>query len=197
MFASLKLLTVVTPRLILRPMRLEDAKIVIEWRNAEHVLSKSATPSIHFNEDEHLKWFRSSRESRLDYIVESKKDQVPIGSVSFQSHKMGQHKVAESGKYIGEKRYLSKGLGFEMTTHWLGFGFDTAGLDLVVARVIKSNKKNIKINFAHGFREASPSQRNQFEGNLSKNLLLLVLSKQDFATTRKRLDDEGTTFDAR
>lgn len=197
MFASLNLPSIRTPRLILRPMRLEDAKIVTEWRNAKHVLSKSAASSIHFKEEEHIKWYLSSRESRLDYIVESKIDQVPIGSVSFKSHRTGQQKVAELGKYIGEKRYLSRGLGFEMTTHWLGFGFDSLGLDLVVARVIRSNEKNIRINFAHGFREASLDERSQFEGNLSKDLVMLVLSRQDFATAQKRLEDEGATFGAR
>jgi RimJ/RimL family protein N-acetyltransferase len=137
-----------TKRLILRPMTIADAPMVVRWRNSAHVtaMSQESTNSD-LTIEQHLRWFTTSRNQRLDYIVLEKAAQKPIGSVSFTWVELSQcSPCAESGRYIGEPNALGNGYGLEAARGWLTFGFEILNLKCVVARTKVENIKNLRIN---------------------------------------------------
>jgi RimJ/RimL family protein N-acetyltransferase len=142
-----------TPRLRLRPMREDDAAMVVRWRNADHVATMSReTTQGTLSIETHLDWLARTRSSRLDYIIEIRDDRQSIGSVSFTRHALEDFDLcAELGKYIGEQQALGKGYAYEAAHRWLEYGFGTLGLECVFARTRRINAANIKINNKLGF----------------------------------------------
>lgn len=142
-----------TSRLRLRPMTSHDAHIVVKWRNMPHVADMSATTRHHdLTIAEHLVWFSSTREDRIDYILELKDTSTPIGSLSFSFEPLRHGRWAGvSGRYIGEPGQLGKGYAYEAAQAWLSFGFDTLQFDLIKAVTRSDNLANIAINEKLGF----------------------------------------------
>ena len=142
-----------TERLVLRPMTDADANTVVGWRNSEHVSSMSLqTATGELSVDEHLAWFSSSRSDRVDYVLERKENQHPIGSISLTWREFGDRvKTGEMGKYIGDRSALGKGYASEATGRWLRYAFEEIGLERVVSRTRRTNEANIRINQNLGF----------------------------------------------
>ena len=61
----------------------DDALNIVRWRNLERISSFSKIQST-ITEKSHIKWFNETRKSRIDYIILIKKDNLPIGSISFK-----------------------------------------------------------------------------------------------------------------
>jgi ribosomal-protein-alanine N-acetyltransferase len=142
-----------TERLILRPMLEEDGPTIVRWRNAEHVAGVShQSNTADLTLEKHLSWFQSTRESRVDYVIELKNEHHPIGSLSYTWRTLPNHgKVAEIGKYLGEPEALGKGYGSEATKAWIEYGFKELNLDCIVSRTRNDNAANIRTNEKLGF----------------------------------------------
>lgn len=150
--SSLKILE--SERLILRPMIVDDAEMVVAWRNSDMVSSVSHKESKStITVGDHLKWFQSTRDMRQDYIMVVKETDYPIGNLSFSSLKLPDRgSVVELGKYIGEASALGKKYASEATVRWLEYGFVDCDYGAVVARTLKTNSINIRINEKSGFK---------------------------------------------
>ena len=181
MFSDFIKVEVQTPRLILRPMNTNDTECIIRWRNLEHVSSNSINNSQVFTAERHLQWFVETRNSRIDYIVELREKKIPIGSLSFQHHfNTKEQRGALISKYIGEPEYLGKGIGKEMTYHWLKFGFNALKLDYVVAIVKSSNYANITLNKFLGFAILDNVPQSFAAQVLPPGFIIMFLSSRDF-----------------
>lgn len=144
-----------TPRLLLRPMTVQDAPDVVRWRNAPHVATMSRASTAELTMEEHLEWFEATRNERLDYIIIEKGSCQAIGSVSFTRLSLPQcERGAELGKYLGESSALGRGYGVEAAQRWLRFGFEILQLDCVIARTKETNAPNISVNERLGFKLA-------------------------------------------
>ena len=143
-----------TDRLVLRPMQEDDAGRVVAWRNSPHVSDVSSTQR-RFDEATHREWFRSTRAERTDYVVCTKEGMNPIGSFSFKRHlQEADSRVAEMGKYIGEKSALGKGYAKEAGLAWVRFGFEYFHFAVIVAVTRGDNAANIRVNESLGFHLA-------------------------------------------
>lgn len=142
-----------TERLILRPMLEDDAHQVVSWRNSKHVSSMSIVTSKQtVSIEEHLSWFKKTRNSRIDYIVELKEKKIAIGSVNLTICKLSNFgKCYELGKYIGEQSALGKGYAFEAAKRWVYYAFESLATDCLISKTRSDNEANIKINKRLGF----------------------------------------------
>lgn len=134
-------------------MVLEDAPLIVRWRNLPHVASMSdESHTAHLTVQKHCEWFLNTRDKRYDYVIIEKEREQPIGSVSLVRRGLVQWKeVAESGRYIGETSALRKGFAMEAAQCWIEFAFEKLGFDCVFAKTRKTNLPNIKINHKLGF----------------------------------------------
>lgn len=136
-------------RLILRPMSINDTDLVIRWRNSPHIYERSYSLSFGgLTAEEHILWFKSTRDKRIDYIIVVKNGLIPIGSMSFKHH---HDNCGEMGKYIGELWAIGKGYGYEAANEWVQFGFNVLKYDKIIAKTHKNNIPNIKLNKKLGF----------------------------------------------
>lgn len=152
-----------SPRVCLRPMVLEDAALIVHWRNLTHVAQSSRLTQGNLSLEQHKEWFGKTRDDRLDYVIELTEEKLPIGSLSFTWRILsGFNLCAELGKFIGVERVLGRGYASEATRLWLDYGFKTLKLEVIIARTRKGNLSNIKVNKKMGFTiEPWPSQFNE------------------------------------
>lgn len=137
-----------TPRLMLRPMRRDDAQLVVAWRN------EPSTAEMFFSEpptlQEHNQWFDSRREGRVDYMIVRKDEDRPIGVVNYKYIDEGRGR-AEAGKLVGDLDSRGQGMAKESFAAWLLFGFGNLGLRRVLVRTRTDNTTNIELNRKLGF----------------------------------------------
>lgn len=178
------LLNLETKRLILRPMEEGDAIYAVSWRNNQRIskMSQSQDSGKLITIEDHLDWFRGTREERLDYVVVLKDDKRPIGIWSFKDFKIDHyHKYMEKGGLIGEDWALGKGYAKEVAIKWTEFGFDCLNLDAIVSVHKKSNVAPMKINEFLGFQYLKE------EGNDNGSWFTLILTRERFENIKRRI----------
>ena len=136
-------------RILLRPMREEDAEAVVRWR------SDPAVRRWFFSTDpitieSHLAWFRRENPDRIDYVIVLEKTGRPIGTVSFIKFDR-RARTAQDGTMIGEPALWGKGYGREALLLWLSFGFKRLGLRSIDAQVKISNERSARLLERLGF----------------------------------------------
>tara|TARA_B100000427_G_C15520008_1_gene599893 strand:- start:4911 stop:5444 length:534 start_codon:yes stop_codon:yes gene_type:complete len=143
---------IISSRLILRALSLEDSNLIVSWRNNKEIKDFS------FSKEEitlegHRDWFKKTRNIRLDYLFLELQNLEPIGLVSLQKNKYDdQLRSYELSKYIGNKKYLGKGYALEATEALINYAFTNINVDYVFSVTRSDNKSNIKLNTKLGFK---------------------------------------------
>ncbi len=177
---------IMTPRLLLRPIIKNDARLIVEWRKQ---LAKEQY-LIFFNKDEnltierHLAWFKNNRKNRVDYMFIDRLENKPIGMLHFKNLNklLG---TAEAGKIIGDYSFRKKGFAKEAFGFWLKHGFEHLGLKKIYIYTDKKNTSNIGLNLKLGFKKVN----NEYKlNNQSKEFLKMEILKSDISKINKALN---------
>jgi|APSaa5957512576_1039674.scaffolds.fasta_scaffold07957_2 RimJ/RimL family protein N-acetyltransferase len=136
-------------RLFLRPIIENDSDLIVSWRNSLEVRSM-LVDTDKLTIETHLKWFKSSRCNRIDYVFCENTKGKAIGTVNFKNidELVGS---AEAGKLLGDVSFRKKGLAKEAFLAWMKYGFDVLGLKKIYIFTRKNNIGNINLNMAIGF----------------------------------------------
>ena len=124
-----------------------DPNHVLIVRNAANVRDKIDTDEISLTD--HLTFLNSyDNRSRIDYILHDKATSMPIGGVNIVHTDLG----LEIGKYIGDEKYLGRGIAKQATRTFLKYlsTYLPKGT-VVLSKTKKSNMVNIRINQDLGF----------------------------------------------
>ena len=122
---------IISSRLMLRALSLEDSNLIVSWRNNKEIKDFS------FSKEEitlegHRDWFKKTRNIRLDYLFLELQNLEPIGLVSLQKNKYDdQLRSYELSKYIGNKKYLGKGYALEATEALINYAFKAERVILI------------------------------------------------------------------
>lgn len=133
-------------------MKIEDSSLLVKWRNQDYIRNVSRKDKA-ITRVEHKKWFESTREKRLDFVFCDKLSETPIGVVSFQVSERGGifERYSEMSKYIGNAKYVGKGLAFEACNKLLSTLRKDSSIAGIFAVTKKSNQSNIALNQKLGF----------------------------------------------
>lgn len=153
-----------TDRLLLRPMRAEDAEYIVKWRNDPDI-RKWMFDRECLTIDEHLDWFKNREENRYDCVFCDLESEKPIGTLNFNVD--ADSLKAEGGKLLGDKKYRRKGLAKESFVAWLDFGFNKLNLKEVYVNTKVINVPNINLNIKIGFMIEKIYEQ-KIDGNIEK-----------------------------
>lgn len=162
----------------LRPMRLEDAALVLAWRNSERVRLAMLDSRI-IEASSHMEWVaRVLADATCLYWV-FELDARPVGLVYFTQidETAG---VCRWGFYLGEPQ-LPKGSGTVLGLLALDRLFGSRAIHTVTADVLKSNGASLAMHRKLGFREAAPEPPAQ-------DAIALALTRADFLQAARALD---------
>lgn len=157
--------SVLTHRILLRPLRKGDLHQVISWRNRDDVRNWFFYSDL-LDEKKQINWFEAYEEDESDlcFIIEALDDiNEAIGMVAL--YKVDYiEKTAEFGRLmIGDDRGRGKGFGLETTIGLCKFGISILGLKTIRLEVLASNKRAVSIYEEAGFRIHSKCEKGQGE----------------------------------
>lgn len=163
-------------RIYLREMTEQDSTYLILWRNDPDI-KKWFFNKKKLTLSEHLKWFKSTRDSRIDYIICDKNKDIPIGTLNYKNIF---NDTAEIGKMIGDKKYWGKGIGRESFILWLDFGINVLGFNTIYSKTLANNVRNIRLNERFGFKVIDEAYVKIDDGNKTYKILTMELKREEY-----------------
>lgn len=153
-------MTILTTRLLLRPLVIEDSELVVSWRNdpKNAELFLSPPPTV----DQHIAWFASDRSHRVDYVIVLRDSGDVVGTLNYVQ--AGTEKVAETGTLIGSKQHRGMGVASEAKLAWTLFGFAVLDIEQIMVRIRSDNERMIRIDEKLGYENVGSESMNNALG---------------------------------
>ncbi len=142
-----KLPLIHTERTLLRPMAESDASVIVDWRNDPENLSLMESQDK-ITADSHLEWYRQRPENRLDYMVETIQEGIPVGTLNLV---VTDENSALSGRLFGNKEFRRRGFAYEASLAWFRFAFRELKINSIQSKTRVENIANINLNFKLGY----------------------------------------------
>lgn len=158
----------------LRELSLNDTNKIVNWRNQDFVLENFIDKRL-INKESHINYYHSRIETGLvkQFIIVC--DGIDVGTTFLRDIDYD-NKVAEFGIFIGEKDYLSKGVGSKAAKLIVEFGFDQLKLDRIFLRVLANNVRAQKSYEKVGFHL---DDSNKYIKNEGVDEIFMVIEKED------------------
>lgn len=139
-------------QIYLRPMEITDTEKIVDWRNQDWV-RRNFIYQEPFTVEGHMHWIRTQVEpgNAVQFIICTKRDNRPIGSVYFRDIDRGEG-TAEYGIFIGEKDAVGCGYGTAAAVEALEYAFVKLHLRRVFLRFLDDNIRAQKSYEHAGFR---------------------------------------------
>lgn len=140
-------------KVIIRPLKIEDAYTSVKWRNDAEVFKYTGTQYSHIItiEDE-LKWIKTALSNLSDYRCAIEVDGKYVGNIYLleTSTRIGHYNI-----FIGDREYWGKGVAKKASQQIIEIGFTILKLEKIVLRVRILNEKAYLLYKSLGFIEVS------------------------------------------
>ena len=136
-------------RVVLRPIEPEHLPNYIRWFADQDVLAFFG-PYRPMNLAQEQAWYESQNKDRetVNFACEYEGQHIGRGGFGRLNHA---HQSAEVGLFIGEKSFWDQGLGQDMLTTLVSYGFDYLNLHRIYLRVFAENQRAIHAYEKVGF----------------------------------------------
>lgn len=166
-------------RVVLRPLREDDAPMVTKWINDPRVTQFVMAYLPIMLEDE-LEWIKGLRSRKATNIVVMLViDGKSIGTMGIHDidHR---HGIATTGALIGEPDCWGKGYGTEAKMLLLEYAFNTLNLRKICSEVIAFNERSVKYSLKCGYQIEGRKKLQHFVKGQYWDLIQLALFKEDW-----------------
>lgn len=161
----------------LRPMRREDLRRVLDWRNSERVHSKMLT-NHQITWEEHVAWFERHETDTPSHALVFEHDGRPIGYAGYTEFDEAQQSCSPSA-YLGETEAVPMDAGLTLFYECLAYAFDELGMERVETSVFADNRKAIKIDEFLGYQRL-PGEISYEKQGERKNAYRYAMTKEDW-----------------
>jgi len=194
-FTRKQMTELVGEKVVLFPLREEDAPLIIRWRNTKRVRDHFIYRKP-FTLQSQEAWFKDEIGSGrvLQFLMVEKASKKPIGSVYFRDIDQ-ENRTAEYGIFIGEEEALGKGYGSETADLALRFAFEQKKLRRVFLRVYCDTAAAIGSYLHAGFAVCGTNRQVQSTDGTCADMYLMELTADRYFglhpfTDREILQDE-------
>jgi UDP-4-amino-4,6-dideoxy-N-acetyl-beta-L-altrosamine N-acetyltransferase len=165
----------------LRLINFDDASIVLNWRNSQHIRDNMYTDHI-INIEEHTSWIKKvlHREDCKYLVFNYKNNPVGLSNVVDIDYKGNK---CRWGFYLGEKN-IPLGTGAVVEYLSLEYLFDNLGFRKVYGEVLSYNKSTIKLHKKFGFNEEGCLTKHVIKHNKYEDIVLLGIFKEIWDKTK-------------
>lgn len=166
-------------QVLLRPVKLSDAKRFVKWFNDKSVNKFMFVRGITLAKEKKyiLDRIKGKVKDVLHFCIDTK-DGVHIGAISLESIQK-RNKNASFGIIIGDKNYWSKGYGEEASRLILEYGFKQLKLHRVELDVYSYNTRAIGLYKKLGFKkEAVRREHNFYNGKFYDTIIMGLLDRE-------------------
>lgn len=137
----------------LRPATVDDAEMIVNWRNLDEVMKYSVNRDP-FTVEGHLNWVKKHIDTgdTVQFIICLKESDRPIGSTYLKDIDRTK-KSAEYGVFIGDTSVRGRGIGTEVLNLTVEYAFGSLELDEVRAEVLEYNDISLRHFLHNGFHK--------------------------------------------
>ena len=179
---DLKIPSLISQRLILRPFKLSDAKEVQRQAGSSKIASTTgAVPHPYLDgmaEDwisKHHEWFKEGL--AVNWAIVLKESDNIVGSISFGLNQI--HNRAELGYWVGEE-FWNKGYCSEAAVEAIRYGFKELALNKITSRHMSENPSSGKV-----MQKAGMTKEGYLKQDVSRNgkfvdLVIYGLLREEF-----------------
>lgn len=161
----------------LSPIDVNDAEKFTEWLNDLEITSRLGNYSSVLNVEAEKEFLEKLSKEHNYSIVDIETDEL-IGSCGFVGvdHL---NQTAETGIFIGNKKYWNKGYGTESLQLLVDYGFKALNLHNIMLRVFSFNEKALRVYEKLGFKVIGKRRESLKRGNiLYDDIYMDILSKE-------------------
>jgi UDP-4-amino-4,6-dideoxy-N-acetyl-beta-L-altrosamine N-acetyltransferase len=173
----------------LRPLTLDDAPMILEWRNSDAV-APFMFRSDPIPYDEHQIWFSkvlSDSDTAIYRIME--KSDVPVGFVSI-SEIDEKRKTCEWGGYLAPSVPRGSGLGKALLYMSANVAFEKFQLDEIVVEVIISNDVAKRLYESIGFEIQKTIVKTTSDSPRPVSAIVMNLERSTWQATRGQVEKD-------
>lgn len=155
----------------LRPIELEDAEKIVQWRNSEQV-KQFFIYQNNLTVDNQKEWINTKVASGevIQFIIMEKETQKGIGTVYLRDVDRCMNK-AEYGIFIGEESARGNGYGTQVAKLMIKYAFEELNLHRLYLRVFQENERAIKSYLNAGFEIEGVFKDDVFIRNNYRNIV--------------------------
>lgn len=160
----------------IRAVTLEDADLILKWRNQDFVRNNMYNNSI-IDYETHIKWFnRMLNDETFKYFI-YEKDSIPIGVISFYGINY-ETKKASWAFYLGSEK--ARGAGVDMEQLALNYAFNELGLHKLYCEVLSFNTSVIEFHKKFGFSIEGIRRKDYLRDGIYYDIYQLALFKDEY-----------------
>jgi UDP-4-amino-4,6-dideoxy-N-acetyl-beta-L-altrosamine N-acetyltransferase len=152
-----------------------SAQQVRIWRNQDHIRSHMEFQE-EISESAQARWFQNL-DSQINQYFVIHLDEKPIGLIHLKNIDF-KNKIAESGLFIGENKFIGTGISLGASILLLDYAFLKLDLKTIQAKVKNNNSIAQQYNQLLGFKKIN---------QVNENFSLWELSKSEFDIARNTL----------
>lgn len=170
----------------LRAINIDDADLVLEWRNQDFVRNNMYNNNI-IDYDTHIAWLQRilSNESCKYFIYE--KNSIPMGVVGFYGINI-ENKTASWAFYLGSEKF--RGAGVEMEQLALNYAFNDLGLRKLYCEVLSFNFPVVDFHRRFGFNIEGIRKQDYIRDGIYYDIYQLALLKNEYDDFIKSIEDK-------
>lgn len=165
-------------KVVLRPVRMDDAPRFVKWFNDPEVCYFVMTGGVKLKEEQ--KWIKERIQGKVKdvFLCVDTKEGTHIGSIDLNKiNKKNRH--ASFGIVIGDKKYWNKAFGSEAARLIIGYGFTKLKLHRIDLDVYSYNQRAIKVYKRLGFKkEGIKREHRLWKGKFYDSYLMSVLDRE-------------------
>ena len=160
----------------IRPIKLDDAELVLEWRNQEAVRINMYNHQI-ISLATHMKWFNSILQNESCHYFIYERNQIPLGVLAISDIDKNNQK-ASWAFYSGD--ITARGIGSEMEQLALDYAFNTLNLNKLCCEVLEFNHSVINFHRKFGFQIEGIRRKDYYRDGKFYDIYQLALLKDEY-----------------
>ena len=170
----------------LRPLRADDANLVLGWRNAAEVATHMYTDHA-VTADEHARWIAAvlDAEDRRYWIVTM--DEAPVGLANVVRIDRANRRC-EWAYYLGDPATRGRGVGAAVEYMVLREVFGPMALNKLVCEVFVENEAVWSLHESFGFTREAHFRDHVFKGGRYRDVYGLAMLAADWARVRPGIE---------
>lgn len=175
-------LALVTERLLLRPLKLEDVSDVFDYASNPNIATYTVW-EVHETIHESEQFVKSilnqyEKTEMAAYGIELKKERKIVGTCGFITYDKHNHKAELA--YALSPKYWGKGLAIEAAKAWVKYGFEELGLNRIEAGCHAGNFSSEKVMKRLGMRYEGTLRKDMFVKGKYRDTKVYAILKEDY-----------------
>jgi len=147
--------------IILRPVRLADAKRNVKWMNDPKIHKHISHQDLDLRKEK--REIEKNRENEAKKVMAISYQGKHIGNIELR-HIDQKNRQAELGIFIGNRKFWNRGIGTAATEKIVDYGFKKLKLHRIYLHVISYNKKAVHLYQKLGFEKEGLLKDNTRKG---------------------------------